>query len=263
MNATNLCQMIPNQFLFGEKGCCIRNNEAFQLAEWTGMLCNGSEWSHQFSICDGMACLDWQEWILPWNWTVQNNTLPSDQQKCKAPSLYLGVYAIEHIIWLLATFSVGWLRLAIARHEEKNDQNVVRYWFISLWTDLRFSQKKEEVQKRLLSEGEQFRPGFADKLRWGFPVIMGVILAGLQLGFNFLAAHMIQTSPGYEDVPIVMLAFLFCCRARLSWLSCLMALTPKSWLIKFFEFKQDGDGVWAAKLVLSSVAVTSAVTEAI
>ncbi|KAF1843605.1 uncharacterized protein K460DRAFT_357311 [Cucurbitaria berberidis CBS 394.84] len=264
MNATSLCQSTPNQLLFGEEGCCIHGTEPFELAEWTGIFCNGSEWRQEFDICGGMACRDWEEWIMPWNWTVQNNTLPPDQQKCTTPSRYLAIYAGEHFFWLLATFGIGWIRLRIAQREEAKNRSILRYLLLYAWPGLVFKQSKEKVLKeKLLPEGEHLRPAITDRLRWGFPVIMGVVLAGIQLGFNFTAAHFIKSAPGYEDAPLTLLALLFCCRPRLSWLSCLLALISKKRLIKIFGFEPDGDGLWAAKLVLSSVAVTSAVTEAI
>jgi hypothetical protein len=118
MNATALCETTPNQLLFGDEGCCIQNGEPFLLANWTRTLCNSSEWQARFDDCGGMACLDWREWIMPWNWTVQNSLLPADQQNCKPASEYLAIYAGEHFFWLLATFGIGYLRLRIAKHEE-------------------------------------------------------------------------------------------------------------------------------------------------
>jgi hypothetical protein len=249
--------------LFGQGGCCAQGNEPFELAKWTGMMCNGSQWREEFDNCGGMACLDWREWVMPWNWTVQNTELSSDQRDCTAPSTYLAVYAAEHFFWLLFTFAAGFTRLRLARHEEEHERNVPRYLFISLWTSLKFTQNREEVLKEKLLPGEDLRPPITDALKWGFPVVMGVALAGLQLGFNFLVAGMMRGNTGYREVPLATLALLFCCRPRLSWLSCLLALFPKHWLIRFFKFKPDGDGLWAARLVLSSVAVSSAVTEAI
>ena len=264
LNATTLCQTSPNHILFGEEGCCVQGDEPFQLAKWTGSLCNGTEWREQFEICGGMACLDWREWIMPWNWTVQNTFLSPDQQVCKAPSKYLAIYAGEHFFWLVATFGIGFLRLWIAKHEEANNRSIFRYLLISTWAHLRSKQNtNESIKEKLVAEGEHLRPSITDPLKWGFPVIMGVVLAGLQLGFNFWVAHIIKSAPGYNEVPLHMLALLFCCRPRLSWLSCLLALLPDSLLERAFKFKHKGDGLWAAKLVLSSVAVSSAVTEAI
>lgn len=263
MNATAMCESTPNQVLFGQGGCCTQGDEPFDLAKWTGIMCNGSGWREDFDNCGGMACLDWREWVMPWNWTVQNTDLAPSQQHCKPPSTYLAIYAIEHFFWLLASVLLGFARLSIARHEEANERNVLRYLLISFWTSLKFTQNRKEVLKEKLLPGEDLRPAITDALKWGFPVIMGIFLAGLQLGFNFLVAGMIRSNPGYRDVPLATLALLFCCRPRLSWLSCLLALFPKHWLVRWFKFKPDGDGLWAARLVLSSVAVSSAVTEAI
>ncbi|KAF2026847.1 hypothetical protein EK21DRAFT_115465 [Setomelanomma holmii] len=266
MNATTLCETTPNQLLFGdgEAACCAQADEPFQLAAWTGNLCNGSEWRQQFDICGGMACPDWREWIMPWNWTVQNSSLPSDQQVCKPPSQYLAIYAGEQFFWLFTTFAFGFLRLWIAKHEEANNRSIFRWLLVSTWANLRSRKSSNEITKeKFLPDGEHLRPSFTDPLKWGYPVMVGIFLAGLQLGFNFWVAHLIQDTPGYSEVPLAMLALLFCCRPRLSWLSCLLALTPARVLERKFKFKHNGDGIWAAKLVLSSVAVSSAVTEAI
>lgn len=264
MNATALCQSAPNQVLFGDGGCCNQGNEPFELAQWTGAFCNGSEWRQQFERCGGMACLDWREWIMPWNWTVQNTTLQENEQDCKAPHRYLAVYAYEHISWLVFSIGIGALRLWIARHEEHKNRSFFRYFLVVTWANLKSRKNSNEIIKeKLLDEGEDLRPAFTDPLKWSYPVIMGVFLAGLQLSFNFWVAHIIQSAPGYGDVPMHLLALLFCCRPRLSWLSCLLALISDERLEKIFNFKHGGDGIWAARLVLSSVAVSSAVAESI
>lgn len=266
MNVTAVCDTTPNQLLFGGKGCCVSGDEPFELAEWTGKLCNGSEWREPFDICGGMACLDWREWIMPWNWTVRNESLPPEQhQTCTSPSKYLAIYGGEHFFWLFFALTFGGVRLRIAQHEEKHDRDVLRYFFLSIWTGLtkKFRQKDMSEKEVRVTEGEQYRPPFTEKLRWGFPVCAGIFLAGAQLGFNLFAAHLVKEQPGYHDVPLGMLALLFCCRPRLTWLSCLLAQIPDTWLIKIFGFVENGDGVWAARMILSSVAVTSAVTEAI
>ncbi|KAF2467962.1 uncharacterized protein BDR25DRAFT_60805 [Lindgomyces ingoldianus] len=260
LNATAVCDSTPNQLLFGgeKSGCCLNDDEPFQLANWTGKLCNGSEWRQPFDICGGMACKDWHEWIMPWNWTVQSSLVPPDQQKCTPPSKYLGVYGIEQFFWLFCSIFVGCIRLLLARHEEETNNTVVRYWAISFWRTIRFKQNGKRVEL----EGEHLRPPWTDKLAWGFPVVMGLFMAGAELGFNFLAAWLVQRKDGYNHIPMWKLALLFCCRPRLSWLSCVLALLSKDTLVKIFRFRPGGDGLWAAKLVLSSVAVTSAVTEA-
>lgn len=264
MNATALCQSAPNQVLFGDGGCCNQGNEPFELAQWTSTFCNGSEWREQFEMCGGMACLDWREWIMPWNWTVQNTALKEGEHDCKPPHRYLLIYAYEHIFWLIFSIGIGVLRLRIARHEERKNRSIFHYWGLMIFTYVKSRRRRGElVNEKLLPEGEHLRPAFTHALKWSFPVIMGLLLAGLQLGFNFWVAHIIKSAPGYNDVPLARLALLFCCRPRLSWLSCLLALASDKRLEKTFKFTPGGDGVWAARLVLSSVAVSSAVAEAI
>lgn len=264
MNATALCQSAPNQVLFGDEGCCSQDNEPFELAQWTGAFCNGSQWREQFEMCGGMACLDWREWVMPWNWTVHNNTQQEGERDCKAPSRYLLIYAYEHIFWVVFSIGIGAFRLWIARHEEHKNRSIFRYFLVVTYANLKSRKNTNKIiQEKLLDEGEHLRPAWTDPLKWSYPVIMGVFLAGLQLAFNFWVAHIIQSAPGYNDVPMHLLALLFCCRPRLSWLSCLLALVSDSRLEKIFKFKHEGDGIWAARLVLSSVAVSSAVAESI
>lgn len=264
MNATALCESAPNQVLFGDGDCCNQGTEPFELAQWTGSFCNGSEWREQFEVCGGMACLDWREWIMPWNWTVQNTNLKEGEHDCKPPHRYLLIYAYEHIFWLVFSIGIGVLRLWIARHEERKNRSIFRYWSLMIYANMKSRTRRDKfIAEKLQREGEHLRPAFTHVLKWSFPVIMGILLAGLQLGFNFWVAHIIKSAPGYNEVPLARLALLFCCRPRLSWLSCLLALASDEKLEKTFRFKPGGDGVWAARLVLSSVAVSSAVAEAI
>lgn len=99
---------------------------------------------------------------MPWNWTVQNNTLPSYQQDCKALSGYLSIYAVEHFFWLFATFLAGWFRLRIGRHKEENDRNVVRYLLLYTWTGVKFWQRKDKIITQKIQLGQQFQPSITD-----------------------------------------------------------------------------------------------------
>jgi hypothetical protein len=72
LNATSACDISPDAWIFSNQaGCCALGNEPFELADWVGTMCNGSEWREPFAYYGMMATEDWLEWIEPWNWTVQ------------------------------------------------------------------------------------------------------------------------------------------------------------------------------------------------
>ncbi|KAF4497989.1 hypothetical protein FAGAP_5848 [Fusarium agapanthi] len=59
------------------------------------------------------------------------------------------------------------------------------------------------------------RPLFYDPARW---ILGGVLLGCIQLFANLANATIVQTTPGYEDIPVVQLMLLWCSLPRLSWL---------------------------------------------
>ncbi|KAF2001293.1 hypothetical protein P154DRAFT_619610 [Amniculicola lignicola CBS 123094] len=266
MNATTMCETTTNTLIFGEQegGCCVDGNEPFELAEWTGNLCNGSEWRQPFDICGGMACLDWHDWIMPWNWTVMNENVPREEQKCTRPSYYLATYAAEHFLYVV--FGVIFVFARLWRARKRAEGHPTRYILLSLmrfrWRSYRqYGNTVEEIDPN--RERDPLRPNTKEKLRWAYPVGVGIAGAGLQLGLDFLAAYRIKSQPGYHHISLHLLAFLFSCRPRLTWLPCVLALISRSQLSRWFGFLEESDGYWAAKLILSAVAVTSAVTEAV
>jgi hypothetical protein len=258
LNATAFCDSTPNQLVFMSGSCCVSDNEPFELAAWIGNICNGSQWRQPFEKYGGMASTDWMEWISPWNWTVdaQNSTSQTvSQSPCSRPSLYLGLFGIEHFFWLATAIFVGGFRLGVAKVEEHKENAILRY----LWSKIRVSRGQLKN-----SSNESLRQDwFQRNLGWVVPVSMGILMAALQVGFNLAAAYHIKNTPGYGHVPAGRLALLFCCRPRIAWLACALALIPDSRLVKIFKFRENGDGVMAARMILSSVAVSSAVSECI
>ena len=111
LNASALCDTAPNTWIFGTTGsCCTTGNEPFELAEWIGTMCNGSEWRKPFEYYGGMAQLDWEEWLLPWNWTVRAENASTifvqvQPSHCSRTPLALLAFAAENILFLI--FAVG------------------------------------------------------------------------------------------------------------------------------------------------------------
>jgi hypothetical protein len=105
-------------------------------------------------------------------------------------------------------------------------------------------------------------PSFATKSFLGayLPLIIGIVLAGSQIGLNMLSALIIQRTPGYSHVNIGHLGLLFCSRPRLTWLTCVLGLARKWIPRKYFSTTISKT---AAKATLASVAVSSTISEGI
>jgi len=80
LNMSAACNFSPSDWIFSATGeCCATGNEPFLIADWIETLCNGSEWRAPFNYYGGMAKEDWEEWIEPWNWTLQLQNTTTEQ----------------------------------------------------------------------------------------------------------------------------------------------------------------------------------------
>jgi hypothetical protein len=262
LNATALCNVAPNSWIFGTQGaCCTAGNQSFQLAEWIGTMCNGSEWRKPFDFYSGMAELDWEEWILPWNWTVRaenSSTVTVPPSHCSRTPLALLAFAAENVLFLTFGVVMAILKLAWIRGREKDIPwviwvhrkcHVLTYlnfwsWPVKIWRWVR--NRQEDPDNRIP--------------RWTTSVLWSVLMTSLQVGFNFASAYIIKRTPGYQNVPVGRLAILFCCRPRLAWLACALDLIDQEELKRRFHFESEGY-LKKAQLALGSVGIGSAISE--
>lgn len=104
--------------MFGNGGCCIGKDEPASLAKWIETTCNET-WRISFKYYDGQAKEDWQEYLLPWNWTVSanNDTDQIVEPYCPNKPLYLGLFAIENIVFLIFTIAYAMVTLWVIREK--------------------------------------------------------------------------------------------------------------------------------------------------
>ncbi|KAH6677328.1 hypothetical protein B0J14DRAFT_636039 [Halenospora varia] len=201
-----MCEVVPHDWLFYVDGdCCMSDDEPFELADWVGSMCNKTEWREQFTYYDGMAQEDWQEWIEPWNWTVQTRNTsadiqkPSDRVTCQAPSRFLGLFFLDNASSVLSTIIMTFMKSTLVAKRDKN-----------------------RLFKFLAS---QVKPP-----HWFKSVFWGTVTAAVQIGLNFANAARVQQYSGFHHVPTVRLGLLYCSRPSLNWFPVVVAFFPPSFL---------------------------------
>ncbi|KAI9773652.1 MAG: hypothetical protein M1840_006926 [Geoglossum simile] len=247
LNATSACKTTPHNWVFYvDDNCCKTGNQPFELASWIGNMCNQSQWREPFQPYGGMAQADWEEWIVPWNWTVRreksalnnnnnkNNSSNSSgifkttkQSECQRTSLYLGLFALDNFAVVIFAIIEGWLRYKLVKIDDADRERNFRRGLISLFT------------KRFV------RPS---GVIWTLAV--GAIWSGTEIGVNFANAYYIKHHSGFSHVPLVELALLFCSRPSISWIPCFLGFLPD----RNFHSHQ-------AQAVFADIAYTSAFRE--
>lgn len=179
LNSTSACARSPNEWLFSNAagGCCANDQEPFELAAWTGILCNGSEWREPFNFYGGMARDDWVEWLQPWNWTVhlQNETDKNfTQVVCDSAKAMQAAFAIDNFVSLgeaAVELFVYWLCCICAWNVVMNEVKTMRR-----------------------------------------SLVAGLTTGGLYLVSNFATAIMWDLKPGYSHIPRGFVGLLLCAR---------------------------------------------------
>jgi hypothetical protein len=250
LNATAVCDISPHTWLFGAQGnCCSSGNDPFELAKWIGSFCNGSDWRTFFSKYGWMAEQDWAEYILPWNYTVAPQGVNSHNQQlvpeCSKTPWYLGVFFLENMFFLSCAILFGVVRLRWIKLKENNRDPIQRlFWW-------RKNSRKEHNHPGILTQS--FLGAY-------LPIMVGVFLAGIQIGFAMASARIIRNHEGYGQTNVSHLGLLFCSRPRLTWLACVLGLFRRSLPRRYFKMRHSRT---AAKAVLAGVAVSSTVSEGI
>jgi len=202
-----------------------------------------------------MAQQDWEQYELPWNWTVQSNIVP--QPTCAAKPLYLGLFAIENTVFVIFVVIYGAITLWIIRGKEIRNPFVL--FILKVLTPLRLLKKGIGAFFTFICCLGKTDNGTGSVVS---TIIMAVVFAGIQLSFNFATAYIIKYTPGYEDIPAPLLALLFCCRPRLGWLACALSRTPDRWLRQYFHLTPP-DSLVRGQIAVARVAVSSAMSEVI
>jgi len=232
MNATTACDASPNTFLFSG-GCCASNSEPADLAKWIETLCNQT-WRVQFEDFDRMAQRDWAEWILPWNWTVRSDH--TVQPTCSPIPRYLGLFVAENAVFLFFAILYGAATLWLLREKQAPQPHPVAK---AVWIILKPFKSMTKGGKWLIGLLYKSKNSGGGTGTVVVAVLLALALTSFQLAANFATAFIIKNTPGYQHVPAPMLALLFCCRPRLGWLACILALFKDEWLVKVFRLSPD------------------------
>lgn len=249
LNATEMCETVPQDWIFyTDGGCCVSNDEPFEMADWIGAICNGS-WRRPFDFYGGMAREDWEEWIEPWNWTVRPENAahePVGAPDCPNPSHDFAIFAVENIAMTLV--GLAWNFIGYRRDDKDPDGQssppgimmrlgnrltggqlgeIVRYL-----RDTRRARRARRARKARLANQHlgfvkrQWSRITRDKigpldeyLLWG----SGIGSAACSVGANFVNAAIYTHYPGYQNVPLTQLAILWCTRPRAAWLAAILA----------------------------------------
>ncbi|KAK4191900.1 hypothetical protein QBC35DRAFT_470565 [Podospora australis] len=208
LNMTATCSTEPQEWLFSNTGeCCATGTEPFELADWIGSLCNGSEWRRPFAYYGYMAKEDWEEWIEPWNWTVRpENTSTfnlTGPPRCTDTHEMLVTFGIENAITSGEIVAGAFIFLIFAAYDKTE-------WFINKFRAPHINSFWQAVGSGI----------------W-YPLLNWV-------ASSFWAAAEIRATPGYENVPIGFLALLFMARPNsLMLMTCALLwadrLIPSGW----------------------------------
>ena len=223
-------------------------------------MCNGSYLS-LFSDYNDMARVDWEQYLLPWNWTVQalNSTgVIVHQPTCPKTPHYLGSFVIENLFFLLFIAFLTWAKLRWLQGKEQEEQWVKHVRTLSVvirpftWT----KDKIVNLFKGLFnSNGEGLDRAVTSAM-------LALVMASLQLVSNLLSAYIIKSHPGYGHVPLPLLMLLFCARPRLGFLACLFSLFTNERIIHLFRIS-EAENVLIAQRTIAEIALSSAASEII
>lgn len=193
--------------------CCSSITERDELRGWFDRLCDGS-WKSQFSYYGGLAAQDWEEWILPLNWTVPySNTgleypgYPSYIEPLQLVGMESFAFAASFVLAgsVLKTYFPAWNRLETSPSSaNKIPANALAELFL------------------------------IDATYWSSLILLPTILVGMELASNFVAAYVVQRSPDYQSVLVPHLALLFSTRPRLSWILLAQFMFPDRFLPRFW-----------------------------
>lgn len=212
LNATAICDLVPDTWIFFTNGeCCTNSEEPFEIAKWIGDMCDG-EWKTPFGPYGGMAKEDWKEWTLPMNWTVrpENGTTGiATPASCPTASQQLGVFAAVEILLLLTGAIPVYKYLKERRNRRPGQPQVIRHHGLMVNVAALWHRKT----------GGRFLE--FSTIQW---IVVGIVAAGFKIGLEFFNSYLIHRTPGYEHVPLAELAILHGTRPRLQWILCLLAL---------------------------------------
>jgi hypothetical protein len=264
LNATSVCNSSPGVWIFGPNGeCCSSGSQPRDLVNWVIQLCD-DKWRDQFAYFDGMARVDWEQWEMPYNWTVRAvNTTERIvlQPTCPRPSKYFGSFVAQHLVYILA-IALNTLRglYVLKRKHDKEQSNPNHGQHGGSPID-RIKRFFSRLMERFSRDNHDRPPN--PYIPLARTIIFALFATATQVAGNFGSAALIGLSPGYQETPIGYLGLLFCARPRLFWLSCLFWLVFHFHLENDMNFPQDSDYYPIARKKLEKLVIGFALAEII
>jgi len=214
--------------------CCSSIAEKAELRDWIGTLCDGS-WNYQFSCYDGQARRDWEEWILPWNWTTVLYHLDSQPIFQPLP-LDWNWTTPSSDTWLEYRDSPPYLKL-LQLFAIENVAFAASFLFVGLVLATSFPVWHRIEKSRGLANkmsGNAFPAPLSRGTAYWSSLLLPAILIGMESASNFVSAYIVQRSPDYQSVSVSHLALLFSTRPRLAWIFLAQFVFPDRFLARFF-----------------------------
>jgi len=288
INATQLCQSVPEDWMYLSKDCCASNNEPSDIAHWITKLCT-QKWRDDFNGTEGMAKEDWIEWILPWNWTVRYDNSTGEvttPPKCNSPSKYLLLFAVDTWLTLILLIAIPYFQIVIHYSDTWKDWKKVELkWFnkqlkrigflVACFKILWVVCKKiifffpEILWKCLKAIIHLFRNGnnsnsdieiSDDAVK---ALLMAFFWAGLNVGATIGNTYYMKAAPGFAHTPSADLAFLWFARPSLSWATCAFGLVSRDiWMRVQAKFDATDGDPWVFDL-FTGASYSAAVNELI
>lgn len=267
--------------------CCATGNEPFDIARWIKAHCT-EEWKKSFTEFDGMARDDWLEYMLPWNWTVHYDNSTGNVKtppRCHRPSYYLKMYVLESSFICVSVVLIPWIQLSFhysVRWKIKlpllsslNDSKALKRFkdFVRIvtigWSDfakhyLMWPLKK--LWQLVTCKLGQNKSSATSSIKWDVvqALAMALIGAGLTTGITIFNAFHLKAAPGFEHIHSWRLALLWFARPNLSWMTCVIGLFHREWLVKKLKkrYKEYGeeDHLYIVK-VFTKAAYSAAISE--
>jgi hypothetical protein len=191
-------------------GACTFGHEPREVFTWFNDTCvqDMGSWRDATLAKESIWVYEWIPSLFPWSWTVQAYPQPptletfgiqiTDPETSSSP--YLSVPPSGPGLCPASTSEKLGVFAAV---------NIVSAFLIPVLG------RRTVVRKLTFGLG-----GTLGSRAW---VFMGVLSACLHLCANLVNAYIIRSTPGYEHVPFVSLALLWCTRPRLAWLAVFLA----------------------------------------
>jgi len=209
-NTTQFCGELV--YVDGCREACAFGNDPRNLFGWVNNTCRDEAYDRKFwadaTVAKEVAWVSqWIPTLFPWNWTVQLEQ--------PATLATIGIQITDPLTSSKPYVSVPPSGMGACKTSTTEKLGVFAAVNIVSALLLPILGRRTVVNKLTLGV-------FGNLGSRGWP-LTGVLSAVLNVLANLVNAHVIRSTPGYENVPYGALALLWCTRPRLAWLAVFLA----------------------------------------